>query len=96
MVQSMLADRFKLKVSRETRELPVYALVVAKHGPKLTESKLPPPRNHGFHGLRFMGWGDLSRQAASMSLLANVLTQHLERLVVDETGLKGRYDFTLK
>jgi uncharacterized protein (TIGR03435 family) len=38
-VQSLLADRFKLKVSRAAKELPVYALVIAKNGPKLQESK---------------------------------------------------------
>ena len=42
MVQSMLADRFNLKVHHETKELSVYALVIAKNGPKLTSTKLPP------------------------------------------------------
>lgn len=104
IVQSMLADRFNLKVSRTTKEVPAYALVVAKLGPKLTETKHPPPprmgeklpANHAFRGLRFMGWGGLSGEAAPTSLLVNGLTQQLGRLVVDETGLKSRYDFTLK
>src|SRR5579872_3407918 len=42
MLQSLLEDRFKLKVSHETRELPVYVLVVGKNGPKLTQSTVAP------------------------------------------------------
>ncbi len=41
MLQALLADRFKLKVHHETKELPVYALTVAKNGPKLTPSVAP-------------------------------------------------------
>lgn len=42
MMQSLLADRFQLKVHFESRELPIYALVVAKGGPKLAPAKQPP------------------------------------------------------
>jgi uncharacterized protein (TIGR03435 family) len=104
IVQSMLADRFSLKVSRTTQELPVYALVVAKHGPKLTETKLPvpppmggkPAANQKFQGIRFKGFGHLEGSATTTGFLAEVLTHQLGRLVVDDTGLKGRYDFALK
>ncbi len=103
-VQSLLADRFKLKVSRTTKQLRVYALIIAKNGPKMTESKLGtfgpigsnPP---GPRGMRMMGPGDLAATAASMSFLADVLSRQRDlggRIVVDETGLKGSYDFTLK
>lgn len=106
MVQSMLADRFNLKVHQETKELPVYALVVANHGPKLTESKLPPPSPMGGspaarrgpgggEGFRMMGLGHLEGRAVTIHFLADVLTQQLGRLVVDDTGLKGQYAFTL-
>ncbi|MGH9451109.1 MAG: TIGR03435 family protein, partial [Terriglobia bacterium] len=106
MVQSLLADRFKLRVSRETRERPVYALVIAKNGPKLTATKLPPPGPmgasapgpHAFRGVR-MQPGQLTCMAAPISLLVNVLSRRPElggRLVQDKTGLKGSYDFTLK
>jgi uncharacterized protein (TIGR03435 family) len=47
MVQALLIDRFKLKLHRETKELPVYALVVGKSGPKLSLSKDVPVPNNG-------------------------------------------------
>jgi len=106
MVRSMLAERFNLKAHQETKELPVYALVVANHGPKLTESKLPPPPPMGGNpaerrgpgggeGFRMMGLGHLEGRAVTIRFLADVLTQQLGRLVVDDTGLKGQYAFTL-
>jgi len=64
MVQALLADRFNLKVSHQTKDLPVYALVVAKSGPKLTPTEVPPPAldgasapKKGFRGIRMMGPG---------------------------------------
>jgi len=48
MLQNLLVERFKLTMHRETKELPMYALVVAKGGPKMTESKeVPPPQDDG-------------------------------------------------
>lgn len=106
MVQSLLADRFNLKVSPETQQRPVYALVVAKNGPKLTPTKLPPlgpigassPGPRAPRGVR-MRPGELTCMAVSTGFLADVLSRQPElggRVVVDETGLKGSYDFTLK
>jgi uncharacterized protein (TIGR03435 family) len=104
MVQSMLADRFKLKVHRETKELPIYSLVVAKGGFKLKEAdpnntyangiKGPDGVAHG--GMMRMGRGELTGQGIEMTGLANFLSQQVHRLVVDNTGLKGKYDFTLE
>lgn len=105
MVQALLADRFRLKVSHQTKELPVYALVVAKGGPKLTETQVPPPfrdgtaaPNRGFRGIRMMGPGQLTGTNINIRLLADILSRQRElgRLVIDETGLKGNYDWTLK
>lgn len=97
MLQSLLADRFNLKVSRASKELPIYALVVAKNGPKLTKSADPPsgpdgpgPRNR----IRFQ-MGELSATGAPISILVDQLARELDRKVVDKTGLEGRYDFTL-
>src|SRR6266576_111636 len=105
MVQALLADRFNLKVSHQTKDLPVYALVVAKSGPKLTPTEVPPPALDGasapkkaFRGVRMMGPGQLSATNINIGLLADILSgqPELGRLVIDQTGLKGNYDWTLK
>jgi uncharacterized protein (TIGR03435 family) len=88
-LQALLADRFQLTIHRETKEAPVYALVVAKNGPKLQESKEGGPR-------LMMGRGQLNGQGALMEMLANVLSGQLGRPVLDKTGLQGKYDFKLE
>jgi uncharacterized protein (TIGR03435 family) len=106
MIQSLLAERFKLEVSHTTKELPVYALVVAKTGPKLHEAKTgdtypngikgPDGRPVGGAGMMRMGPGQLIGQGLPMASLAELLSQQLGRTVMDKTGLKGNYDFTLQ
>jgi uncharacterized protein (TIGR03435 family) len=93
MVQSLLADRFKLAFHHETREEPVYELVVDKGGPKLKETMVTDPKQ-GF-GLR-MGMAEINATATSVAMLANQLSQRLGRSVIDKTGLTGKYDFVLK
>jgi uncharacterized protein (TIGR03435 family) len=93
MVQKLLADRFKLTFHREKKELSVYAIVVGKTGPKLTKSEGDP---NGPPGLFFRGLGVLPGRNATMIDLAGVMqTAVLDRPVVDQTGLTGRYDFLL-
>ena len=95
MVQSLLAERFQLRLRRETREMPVYALVVGKGGAKLTENsadgpmmtmKSPAPETE----MTFTG--------APLQMLVRQLRQPTggDRPVLDKTGLTGRYDFVLK
>jgi len=112
MVQSLLADRFGLKVSHATKELPVYALVVARGGPRLTPTTAPPIAPPGDlppgsdsakkpfnRGIMMKGNGDLTGMAAPIAMLADVLSRQPElgnRLVQDKTGLTGDYDWTLK
>ena len=108
MMQSLLADRFKLTLRHETKELPIYVLSVAKNGPKLQQAKdtpLPPelpnpegPNGPAPRGPRFMmsDRGELTVNDAPVSMLADMLSRQLGRLVVDKTGLKGKFDFTLK
>lgn len=90
MMQNLLADRFQLKIHEETRQLPVYALVVAKGGPKLAEAK-------GAADLHMSsgGAGHMNFEAAPMSTLAVTLTWMTGRPVLDQTGLLGNYDFSL-
>jgi uncharacterized protein (TIGR03435 family) len=112
MVQSLLADRFKLTLTRETKDLPIYALVVTKGGPKFHETALPPidPNNppapdgpprpgQPFRGRGIMmgiGRGQLTMNGVPMSALADALSNQLGRNVVDKTELKGDYDLSLK
>jgi uncharacterized protein (TIGR03435 family) len=89
MVQTLLADRFHLALRRETRQLPVYTLVVGKTGPRLQ----PADSNAGRSKTMF---GQLIVQKMSMTELANILALDLKRPVKDETGLKGEFAFTLE
>lgn len=93
MFQQLLADRFKLSVHWDTRELPVYALVVAKSGSKLhvsTESD----------GGTSASSGQFTAKGITLAEMAQSLTQELStelgRVVIDKTGIAGRYDVTLK
>ena len=90
MVQALLADRFKLATHTETRELPIYALMVTKGGAKLGDT------NDG--GTVINSWRDhLEVQGSnSLALLAEVLADELGRPVVDRTGIAGRYHLILK
>src|ERR1700677_4431603 len=92
MLQTLLADRFKLSLHRETRELPVYALVVGRGGPKLqlhesADSVQPLIKAGAKGGLVF--------QNVPLSRLAWFLSTQLDRTVLDQTGIKGSYDFNL-
>jgi len=92
MVQKLLGDRFQLKFHHDQKELTVFALVVGKGGPKLTPSA---STNNG-PGLFFRGLGNLPAANATMSdLAALLLGAVLDRPVIDQTGLSGRFDFTL-
>lgn len=93
MLQSLLADRFKLAVHSETRETTGYALVVAGGGPKLKE---PTDARSGDGSISVTGRGRLTGQKAPLSMLAGQLTRLVGRTVTDETGLEGEFDFTLE
>lgn len=93
MLQKLLADRFQLTFHREKKDLPVYAFVIGKSGSKLTKSEGDP---NGLPGLGFSKLGDLHARNANIPDLAGLMQLAvLDRPVVDQTGLSGRFDFEL-
>jgi uncharacterized protein (TIGR03435 family) len=138
MLQSLLKERFKFQFHRETKELPIYELVVGKNGHKLKVSEIQPdtekkdkdtpPSSGGDVGFkagggagvgagvrggvgsgvgggagrgntRMMmggGRGQVTAEGSPVAAIAVLLGQQLGRPVVDKTGLKGNYDFTLE
>lgn len=94
MLQAVLAERFQLKVHRDPKELPIYALVVGKKGAKMKKSPDGTPAGAGTLIPTAKG---LTGQGVQMATLALMLSRlDLGREVVDRTGLTGRYDFTLR
>jgi uncharacterized protein (TIGR03435 family) len=96
LIRKILAERFGLPLHHEQRELPVFALTLAKGGPKLVANTSDPN-----------GWMDQQNgdadgrhvealKNASMAELALILQFHVDRPVVNQTGLTGRYDFKLQ
>jgi uncharacterized protein (TIGR03435 family) len=90
MLQTLLAERFKLTLHHETKDLPVYALVVGKNGPKLK----PAEQEEGF-SMRMSPKGRHIDGKSRLAGLCDFLSRTLDRPVVDMTDLKGVYDITL-
>ena len=95
MLRRLLEERFQLKLRRDRRELSVYAIAVAKGGPKIRKSEgdpngLPDQTGYGRNGQQVMKFTNVA-----MSDMALEMQGFMERPVVDTTGLQGRYDFTL-
>lgn len=96
LIQALLADRFHLTIHRDTKELPMYALVAGKNGPKLKESSAAPAPGPGREQMMRMGRGLIDGQGMSMTVFAAQLAQQLGRSVTDKTGLTGNYDIKLE
>jgi len=98
MLQSLLVRQMKLKVHFETRELPVYELVVAKGGPKLTVAKYADDPAKGFSLVRWPDWAvkGLTLDEFVEDKRFKFLPELDGHLVVNETGLTGAYDFNLR
>jgi uncharacterized protein (TIGR03435 family) len=121
MLQNLLAERFRLILHHERREMQAYALIVSKNGHKLKESPeavpseddeskpsanladrdengfpvLPPGRQSAMMGIQG-GYTAQRFSDESMAQLASTLAGQVRHPVSDDTGLKGKYDFTLK
>jgi uncharacterized protein (TIGR03435 family) len=97
MIRKLLADRFQLRFHIEKKELPVYAMVVAKGGPKIAVSAGDPNDFPGIGFGREPGVLSLIGRNTGLNGVANGLQSNiLDKPVVDQTGLTGRYDFTLR
>ncbi len=115
MVQTLLADRFQLKLHRDKKEFAVYGLLVAKGGSKMKESPLGSGEgarsavnvtanggpggttvNLGNGAAFSVGNNRFEATKLTMPALADSLARFVDRPIVDMTGLKGAYDFTLE
>jgi uncharacterized protein (TIGR03435 family) len=92
MLRALLEDSLGLVAHHETRELPGYALIVAKGGFKLK------PVEQG--GIDITTTGDRVRtvtaRKTSMAVLADLVARNLSEMVVNNTGIDGVYDFELR
>jgi uncharacterized protein (TIGR03435 family) len=93
MMGTLLADRFQLRFHRETRQLPVYRLTVAKGGPRLLQAQ-EQDANHRWG--TSAGADFLHMNGASMQEFAYWLSLQLNQPIVESTGLAGRYDLKLE
>ena len=107
-LQALLADRFKLTLHHDSRQLPSYVLVVGENGAKLQPTKYADypdtakgPDGKGIHRMMMMqqdGSGQvmgIGAQKSSLAEFAQQLSMQLGTKVVDKTGLTGQYDFNL-
>jgi uncharacterized protein (TIGR03435 family) len=97
MLRKLLTERFKLTFHRESKELSLYALTIAKSGSQLKESTAPPEEPSQLINRVFPGRIQLPARNATMAQFASMMQRSvLDRPVVDKTGLSGRYDFDLE
>ncbi len=103
MFQALLEERFKMSIRRETKEGPVYDLIVVKGGPKLAPAQ--PLKENEHAGVFTYSTGSPQQAAASyarvgkhatMAMLASALEDQAKRPVIDKTGLKGEFDFRVE
>ena len=99
MVQTLLTDRFKLKVHHERKALPVYVISVGKTAPKLF-----PPKDEETHSLRFAPQKGSDQKIVSYRVLAtrytltqltDVFARQMGSVIVNQTGLNGEFDFSI-
>jgi uncharacterized protein (TIGR03435 family) len=109
MLQTLLTDRFKLTLHRETKEHAIYALVAGKSGPKLKPAEVPTgggaaadgstgrggPRRGGMTVEVNNDGAHLKAPSATLASLGEMISRFSERPVVDMSGIQGQYDFDL-
>jgi uncharacterized protein (TIGR03435 family) len=92
MLQPVLAERFHMKAHMEARQMPAYALVIARSGPKLKEPAANEPSSSQFGETT----GVIQWANSPLTNLMWLLSREVGKPVVDKTGLAGKYDFTLE
>jgi uncharacterized protein (TIGR03435 family) len=92
MLQKLLTGRFQLAFHWETKQVPAFVLVVSNRGAKIKPSS---EQGEGEGGVKFGAGNVVIATKATLSQFADSLTNPLRTIVLDETGLQGRYDFTL-
>src|SRR5262245_6304144 len=91
MMQTLLVDRFKLALHRQVKEVSGYVLVVGKGGPKFQESKAEGESRIEPDPKRMM----VTVERTPVSQLVDMLSNIFRAPVIDETGLKGKYDISI-
>jgi len=92
MMKAMLAERFQLKAHPETRELPIYELMLSKGGSKLQVADPADPKGGSMNSNN----QKLTATGIPISNMCEFLSRRLHREVLDKTGLTGKYDFILQ
>lgn len=92
-LEDLLAERFQLKLHHETKEMPAYALIVAKGGFKLKAN--PDASEHGMNSKGNGAGRSLTATGADMGRLVAFLARQVGRPVIDSTHIQGFYNFTL-
>ena len=92
IVRKLLAERFALKFHYDTKDLSVYVLTVAKTGPKFSKSTSDPSSPPGMGGPP----GRMNMRNGSMEEFAQMMQGILDRPILDQTGLKDRYDLAVR
>jgi bla regulator protein BlaR1 len=103
MLQTLLAQRFHLQLSRQSKDLPIYELVVAGGGAHLTPTPSSPPPPNAPSGKAMVsvrasskdGNADFKLTNASTLVLADLLSRQIHRQIVDKTGITGQYDIAI-
>lgn len=90
MMQKLLSERFDLRGHWDSHQSSVYTLVLAKSGSRMKPAGDPK------HGEMTFSQGHLEGKGVPISFIASLLSQPLDRTVLDKTGLNGRYDFDLR
>src|ERR1017187_9519910 len=89
MLQSLLGERFALRIHRQTEQRPAYILVVGKGGPKFKAAEQDGSTNYRITG------NSISLERGDLARMVQLLSTALGKPVIDRTGLGGRYDLSL-